>query len=188
MTQVNRAQAAPNILASTPRATGRTLAQRRADLEHQIRSRVAQNMALTDPVHVRQRMKELRKRAGNPSQYKVADDLRVPPRTFQSWENAEVETDRRNYDKVAAYYTKKLKQKVTTNWILFGQDEEPPLPAATPDLLGEFNGDQAPDWAQRLIEQQAELDEKLTNVLEYLAYLTAVARRGEDPGSTEEAA
>jgi hypothetical protein len=65
----------------------------------------------------------------------------VPPRTFQSWENAEVETDRENYKRVAAYYSRKLGEKITANWILFGQDTEPPLPnAGTPDLFVARNG------------------------------------------------
>jgi transcriptional regulator with XRE-family HTH domain len=100
-------------------------------------------MAVTDLSQVSARMKDLRKATGL-KQHEVAQKLGEPPRTFQSWENGEVETDRANYKRVAAFYSRRLKpRKVTANWILFGQDEAPPETkenGKTPDLsvvLGE---------------------------------------------------
>ena len=154
------------------RARVRTLATARADFEDQVRLYLASGaaMALTEPEHVRSRMKELRKLAGNPSQYDVAHDLNVPPRTFQSWENAEVETDKGNYEKVARYYTRKLKQKVTANWILFGQDEAPAL--STPDLMGNGDGSQ-------LDRIEAKLDCLLETIREDLTTIEARVARVE---------
>jgi DNA-binding XRE family transcriptional regulator len=150
MTQVNSAQRNGRKVASTVHARVRTLAARRADFERQVRLRLAADptMALTEPEQVSARLKELRKRAGGPPQYKVANALDVPPRTFQSWENGEVETDRANYERVARYYSKQLKQKITSNWILFGQDVAPPLNGdrdnlETPDVLSDLS--QKPD-------------------------------------------
>lgn len=160
MTQVNRAQDAHRKLASTPRARVRSVAQHRADFEDQVRLCLANDtsMALTEPKEVSARMKELRKRAGNPGQLSVAQALNVPYRTFQSWENAEVETDKANYTKVARYYSRVLKEKVTANWILFGQDNTPPIPNATPDLSAALsqNGDQ-PQQLDRIEANQTDL-------------------------------
>lgn len=164
MTQVNGAQRTNRKVASTQRARVRSVAAHRADLEGQVRSWLTNNaaMALTEPEHVRARMKELRKRAGNPSQYDVAHDLSVPPRTFQSWENAEVETDRANYEKVARYYSRKLKEKVSANWILFGTDDAPALP--TPDLMEVVNGNDR-DTVVLLRDEVAALTAKVDRLL-----------------------
>lgn len=81
-------------------------------------------MALTELSEVSARIKELRGRT-DLTQYEVAYKLKVPPRTYQSWENGEVETSRANYAKLGKLFG------VTANWILFGQDEEPPMPSET---------------------------------------------------------
>ena len=160
MTQVNNAQHAGRKVASHPHARRRTLAQRRADVEEQIRACVANDltMALTEPEQVKSRMKALRDRTGM-KQHEVAHELGEPPRTFQSWENAEVETDRDKYDKIAAFYSAKLGTTVTANWILFGQDVEPPLPSATPDLVRALD---QPDPAADLRAQLDRMERLLT--------------------------
>jgi transcriptional regulator with XRE-family HTH domain len=167
MTQVKSAQRASNEVASTRHARVRTLASRRADLEQQVRLSLASDasMALTEPDQVSARLKELRKRAGNPAQYKVADALNVPPRTFQSWENGEVETDKGNYEKIARWYSRQLKQKVTANWILFGQDREPPLAPGTPDVIGSLNGDRASGDTDELRAQLDRIEENQQNLI-----------------------
>jgi transcriptional regulator with XRE-family HTH domain len=121
-------------------------------------------MALTEPDQVSARLKELRKRAGNPAQYKVADALNVPPRTFQSWENGEVETDKGNYEKIARWYSRQLKQKVTANWILFGQDREPPLAPGTPDVIGSLNGNSASGDTDELRAQLDRIEQRQTDL------------------------
>jgi ribosome-binding protein aMBF1 (putative translation factor) len=181
MTQCNRAQHASKELASPPRARVRSVAAARADVELQIRAALADTMALADPAHVKQRMKELRKRAGNPSQYTVAHELNVPPRTFQSWENAEVETDRENYEKVAKYYRRKLKEPVSANWILFGQDERPPL--ETPDLGAALNTNRDADLKDQLDRIEAMLRALLTTEQIKQAFAAAERDRQEAPGS-----
>lgn len=96
-------------------------------------------MALADLESVKTRMKELRARTSL-KQYEVAAKLDVPPRTFQTWENGEVETDKENYEKVAAFYSKVLGEKITANWILFGSDKAPPV--KTPANPTNGNGSQ----------------------------------------------
>lgn len=79
-------------------------------------------MALSELSEVSARIKELRGRT-DLTQYDVAHKLRVPPRTYQSWENGEVETNRTNYAKIGKLFG------ASANWILFGQEEEPPMPS-----------------------------------------------------------
>jgi DNA-binding transcriptional regulator YiaG len=160
MTQSSRTQGRGDKLASHQHATGRTLTQRRADLERQIRQAIENDprMALTDPQQVSQRMKALRERTGL-KQYEVAQRINEPPRTFQSWENAEVETDRANYEKVARFYTRILGEKITANWILFGAEQPPAVvaPAAT-------NGSLPADVRNQLERIEAKLDLLLTRL------------------------
>lgn len=182
MTQVNRAQDSRNTLASTPRARVRTLATRRADLEHRIRLSLATDpaVALTDLPHVSARLKELRKPTGL-KQHEAAAKMSIPPRTFQSWENGEVETDRANYAKMARFYSRRLKRKVTVNWILFGQDEEPPLSQPngdTPDLLASVsggNGNEPEDLQARLRRIEQQQNEILTRLDGVQASLATLA-------------
>lgn len=75
-------------------------------------------VALAELSEVSKRIKELRGKT-DLRQYEVAAELNVPPRTYQSWENGEVETDRENYRKIGELLG------ASANWILFGQEEEP---------------------------------------------------------------
>lgn len=143
----------------------RSLATRRAAFAQQvIAAQEAQEaMAIADLEGVSRRMKQLRDRSGL-SQYDAAYDMGVRPRTYQSWENGEVETTRANYDKVAAFYAEKVGQPVTSTWILFGQEDEPPISDSPLDFLS------APDVAE-LQEAVSALDRKLDQVLGRIAAL-----------------
>lgn len=124
MTQSTYTQSRRAKVASYPGRKVRTLAERRADFEAQMRECAASDgtMALTELSQVSARIKELRGRT-DLTQYDAANKLRVPPRTYQSWENGEVETSRENYAKVGKLFG------ASVNWILFGQEEEPPMPS-----------------------------------------------------------
>jgi transcriptional regulator with XRE-family HTH domain len=178
MTQDNRTQRANNKVASQPHARVRTLARCRADFEHQVRAVLADRMALTEPSEVSARLKELRKRTGM-KQYDVANALKEPPRTFQSWELAEVETDRQNYEKIARFYSRRLGEKITADWILFGQSERPA--PNTPDLIETFSdGDSIEERLARIEARQKEMSIKLDALLlhfEISAAEIALARR-----------
>lgn len=131
MTQVKGAQQKHREVAWTPRADGRTLAQRRADLEAQVRA-----MALSDLKQVSDRLKALRaelsaQEGREVTQQEVADQMKLSYRTFQSWEGGEVENrDGKGYDKIARYYSRKLGRKITRKWIVFGDGEARPVEAA----------------------------------------------------------
>lgn len=128
MTQASYTQRKHTKLASNPARKARTLAERRADLETQMREFAARNrtVALTELTEVSQRIKHLRHRSGL-KQYEVAAKINVAPRTYQSWENGEVETSRANYTKVGDALGS------SANWILFGQEQEPaPVDLAAP--------------------------------------------------------
>lgn len=127
--------------------------------------RAAVNMGLADLSQVRDRMKALRTRTGL-KQYEVAQKIDVPPRTFQSWENGEVETERENYEKVAKFYG------VSANYILFGQDEEPPLPKAV-------------DFNQRLADLETTVSE-LVNELRADRANRATLGQATNEGSTND--
>lgn len=121
MTQATYTQARRKKLASNPARKARTLAERRADFESQMREFAARDgiVALTELTEVSKRIKRLRKRSGL-KQYEVAAKINVAPRTYQSWENGEVETSKANYAKIGKALG------ASANWILFGQEEEPP--------------------------------------------------------------
>ena len=183
MTQESRTQESRTPLAPYMPRDRRSLAARHSDFRRQVEAAVTaqETMAIADLQAVSGRIKELRKRAGNPSQYDVAYLMGVKPRTYQSWENGEVEPDKAKYEKVAAWYSKKLGTKVTANWILFGQDDEPPLSSGPLEQLS------SADRAQRLEEKVDALQgtvEKLvaqqTKLLAELAKERA-ALRGRQP-------
>ena len=121
MTQASYKQSRRRKLASNPARKARTLAERRADFESQMREFAARDgiVALTKVTEVSKRIKRLRKRSGL-KQYEVAAKINVAPRTYQSWENGEVETSKANYAKIGKALG------ASANWILFGQEEEPP--------------------------------------------------------------
>jgi len=73
---------------------------------------------------LKNRLKGLRGRLAL-SQAEAAAEMGVPYRTFQSWENGEVETSEANYERVAGFYKRKLADEtITKTWILYG-DEGP---------------------------------------------------------------
>lgn len=101
-----------------------------------MRQHLEATMGLLDLEAVKKRLKalhtELDHNNGKTTQQDIAAALNVPYRTFQSWENGEVETERDNYAKIARFYSRRLGRKITANWILFGQDEAPAMPGAEP--------------------------------------------------------
>lgn len=126
MTQVNRAQQSRALFAWNPERKGRTLAQRRADLEAQMRA-----MALSDLQAVARRLGELHERLNYKhgrrwTQQEIAEKVGVPYRTYQSWAEGHVENrDGGGYDKIAKFYRRELDDPtITRRWIVFG-DEEP---------------------------------------------------------------
>lgn len=138
MTQASYTQASRKKLASNPARKARTLAERRADFESQMREFAARDgiVALTELTEVSKRIERLRKRSGL-KQYEVAAKINVAPRTYQSWENGEVETSKANYAKIGKALG------ASANWILFGQEEEPPpldlKPAEAPADLADLD-------------------------------------------------
>jgi DNA-binding XRE family transcriptional regulator len=107
-------------------------------------------MALTELNDVSARIKELRART-DLKQHEAAYKLRVAPRTYQSWENGEVETSRKNYAKIGKLFG------ASVNWILFGQEDEPALPTATTEP-------QVQDQLRELLAGQLELTARVARV------------------------
>lgn len=127
-------------------------------------------MALTDLSQVSARLKKLHERYeqkhGKLKQQDLAAKLKVPYRTLQSWVNGEVETDRANYDKFARFYRKGLGDKnVTTNWILFGQQQPPKFepPVAEPEVGAQLT--------RADIDRLKRIEEKMDEILERLREL-----------------
>jgi transcriptional regulator with XRE-family HTH domain len=130
MTQVKGAQEDSREVALRMRATPHSLAQRRASFEAQMR-----DMALSDLNALSDRLKALHKRLEQVdgrkwTQYQLADKMDIPPRTFQSWENGEVENrGGEGYEKIARFYRRKLGDKtITRQWIVFGDQAQAPAP------------------------------------------------------------
>lgn len=169
MTQVKGAQWSASELALRKRTRGRTLAARRADEEARLADFFALNeqMALTDLAKVSERLHDLHRRLDlaegrHVTQYEIAEALGIPHRTFQSWEGGKVETDGHNYERIANYYSEKLGEAVTKNWILFGSDEEPArrngLDGADTEQLDRIEAilNRLDERQQRLEQRQAE--------------------------------
>lgn len=135
MTQASSAQLPTRELAWKPARKGLTLAQQRANFAAQMRA-----MALSDLEQVSKRLKGLhveweREDGRRWTHYELAAAMKIAPRTFQSWENGEVEnTNGKGYDKIAAWYSRRLGRKITRNWIVFGCDK--PQPVAKPSQNG----------------------------------------------------
>lgn len=125
MTQVKSAQEQRQQLARFLSADHRSLAERRAAFAAQMR-----DMALSDLKQVSNRLKglheELEAKDGKQwTHYDLAREMGIRPRTFQSWENGEVENrNGKGYDKMARFYSRKLGRKITRQWIVFGVTEE----------------------------------------------------------------
>lgn len=190
MTQSRRAQRNTPQLAWRKRTSGRTLAQRRADFEAQARRYLAENehMALADLSQVKSRLKGLhkeleRREGGRVTQYEIAEALGVPHRTFQSWEGGQVETEGKNYDKIAAFYSERLDRPITRNWILFGQDDEPgpveTMPASANPSLDAV--------AEAVEELKLEMSAMKTELLAEIAKVqVAQGAQQPKPGSAEQ--
>jgi len=72
-----------------------------------------------DPALLSARLKGLRARTAL-HQAKVAEELGVPTRTFQSWENGEAMTSHRNYSLIATFYSERLGEKISVESLLYG--------------------------------------------------------------------
>lgn len=137
MTRVKSAQAANSEVALQGRATTHTLAEQRAAFAAQMRE-----MALSDLSQVSARLKQLhaeleRKDGRKWTHYELAQAMDIPPRTFQSWENGEVENrDGKGYEKMARWYSRKLGHKITRPWIVFGDSEPGDLMDSLKDAGG----------------------------------------------------
>lgn len=136
-----------------------------------------------------QRLKDLRKelerkRGERVPQYVVAKEAGdIPPRTFQSWENGEVETEGENYQKLARYYTRVLGREITRNFILYGQEEPPALPLSAPT-----SPDEESEAVRRLREEVAGLRVELRSGLGELREAQAALLRRLPPGERGEEA
>jgi DNA-binding XRE family transcriptional regulator len=117
-------------------------------------------------------MKQLRGRT-DLTQYEAAYELNVPPRTYQSWENGEVETSRENYRKVADLFG------VTVNWILFGQDEEPPMPSETPAATEADLRNEIREFEESAVARHAELMAELAEVRSLLTHAETPKQQGQ---------
>jgi transcriptional regulator with XRE-family HTH domain len=169
MTQVKSAQDIPRQVALRKRADDRTLAQRRAAFAAQMR-----DMALSDLAQLSKRLKDLHQELEDFegrkwTQMQLAEKMKIPYRTFQSWENGEVENeDGKGYDKIGRFYSRKLGRKITRQWILFGDAKPDPKPrsgggsaAAEPDRLSRIE-----ENLKLLAEGQAEILEGLAELRE----------------------
>ena len=167
MTQSTHAQNQPSELALPQRATARNLAQQRAAFAAQMR-----DMALSDLKQVSERLKghhkELERVDGRKwTHYELAQKMGIPPRTFQSWENGEVEnSDGKGYDKMARFYSRKLGRKITRQWIVFG---ETPAAAPKPPSESPLDALSGPNGSTALAEQVAELQSETAELRSELA-------------------
>ena len=165
MTQARHAQRRPNQVALPQRATARNLAQQRAAFAAQMRA-----MALSDLKQVSERLKGLHKELERVdgrkwTHYELAQKMGIPPRTFQSWENGEVEnSDGKGYDKMARFYSRKLGRKITRQWIVFGE-----IPATKPPTESPLDALSGPNGSTALAEQVAELQSETAELRSELA-------------------
>lgn len=90
---------------------------------------------------VKGRLKGLRARLCL-SQLEVAVALGVKYRTFQSWEDGVHKTTSANYEKLANFYSKKLGQAITRDWLLFGEDA-PAFPRTKPGTFEQLKQEMA---------------------------------------------
>lgn len=174
MTQVKSAQRSGRQLARYPSADHRSLASRRAAFAAQMR-----DMALSDLKQVSERLKELHKElelkdARKWTHYDLAREMGIRPRTFQSWENGEVENSNgKGYDKMARYYSRKLGRKITRQWIVFGAMEVAPV----------ATGDSDEEKLSELSEAVSALQEQLQEVAAEQARL--LSKRASAGGSSK---
>lgn len=173
MTQVKSAQDKCSRVALRGKKDPRTLAAKRADLLAQIDA-----MALTDLAQVSARLKSLhkeleRKEGRKWTQIDLADATGIAYRTLQSWETGQVENrDGTGYDKLARFYSKKLRRKVTREWIVFGRQGPPPA-VSNP---GSMPNDDLSSVVAALQQQELMLrrnQEKLDQILETMERLEA---------------
>lgn len=68
------------------------------------------------------RLKALRARVAL-YQHEVAGAVGIPPRTYQSIENGEVQSAEANYAKLATYYSKQLGEEITVHHLLHGEQD-----------------------------------------------------------------
>lgn len=135
-------------------------------------------MALSDLSQVSTRLKglkaELERKEGRKwADYDLAAEMGIKPRTFQSWQNGEVENrDGKGYDKMARFYSRKLGRKITRQWILFGDEN------ATTEVSEPVNAPE-PSEVERL--RQELLDEMGAMKTELLAEIEKARRAPASP-------
>jgi len=101
------------------------------------------DMALSDLAAVSARLKALRKEweqvdGRKWTDLEMAQAMKIAPRSFQHWQNGKGENrDGTGYDKMAAWYSRKLGRKITRQWIVWGNDEPQPEPATAKPHLRE---------------------------------------------------
>jgi hypothetical protein len=162
MTQVKSAQQLPRELARYLGADHRSLAARRTAFAAQMRA-----MALSDLSQVAKRLKglkaELERKDGRKwSDYELAAEMNIKPRTFQSWQNGEVENrDGKGYDKMTRFYSRKLNRKITRKWILFGDEET----SASPEVADPVSEPEPTEVDQLRKELRGEMQAMKTQLL-----------------------
>lgn len=147
-------------------------------------------MALADLKQVANRLKLIRGRT-DLSQWEAAHEMGFKPRTYQSWELGDVETSRDNYERIAKFFAKRLKDKtITANWIIYGQAAEPALPVApvgddisSVDLMRRVE-EKLDHCMAAMAEQSATLAEALLAQGEILERIERIERRAEGSGSS----
>lgn len=68
---------------------------------------------------IAKRLRELRARVAL-TQFELAAEVGIKPRTYQTWEEAASETSPENYAKLARWYSERLDEKIAWEWIFFG--------------------------------------------------------------------
>lgn len=178
----------PIELALRKRATPHSLAARRRNFAAQMH-----DMAVSDLSNVSKRLKglhsDLERETGRRwTHYDLADAMKIAPRTFQSWENGEVENrDGKGYDKMARFYSRKLGRKISRQWILFG-DEQPAKAVPAPDP---FAPTELAELAASVAELRREMQAARTELRAELASARTVLedlRRNQRPAGRRPAA
>jgi len=74
---------------------------------------------IVDLRSIAKRLRELRARVAL-TQFELAAEVGIKPLTFQTWEEATSETSPENYARLARWYSERLDEKISWEWIFFG--------------------------------------------------------------------
>lgn len=144
------------------------------------------DMALADLQAVAERLRALHDRLNQQTgktwgQQEVAQEAGVAYRSFQTWEGGHNEnTNGKGYEKLAAFYRRKLGDRsITRNWIVFGDHEDTSEPAPSTDDLSQLDRIEAllVGIFTRLPDAETALDEDLEESLRQARERVAAAGR-----------